>query len=93
MVHRILVVVFGVLGAVLMLFVLAANRAWAPFVVPAAPWSTQPRLVTLEVQVWALVMISFAAGAVATALLVGTKRGRRTPRPEEPWPADRDRVA
>ena len=94
MLRRTVPVVAGVLALVVALFVLAANREWAPFVVPSAPWSARPRLVTLEVQVWALVVASFAAGVVATALLVGTKRGRRRAPPEEgPWPTDRDRLA
>jgi len=87
--RRIVLVVLGVQAGVIVLFVLAANQQWAELVVPSAPWSSRPRLVTFEVQVWALVVGAFVVGAVATALFVGTKRGRRRAPPEEsPWPTD-----
>jgi heme/copper-type cytochrome/quinol oxidase subunit 2 len=91
--RRIVLVVLGVQAGVIAIVVLAANQQWAELVIPSEPWSHGQRLVTFEVQVWALVVFSFVLGAALTLLVARNRRGRGTATPpeESPWPTDRDR--
>ncbi len=78
-VRRLVAIVVAISAIAAVLVALAANTQWAEVAVPAAPWAARPRLVTLEVQVWALLVGSFVVGAVCGALVARPRRRRPLP--------------
>ena len=69
---RLKALVAAIAGAVLgifALFFIIANDSWVAVNIPSAPWSPDPSAAAFEATVFAVMLVSFAAGLVAMSLV------------------------
>ncbi len=70
-------VLAGATIAVLTWLFAMANNTWTEIMVPSPPWSTEPAVPVFEARLWAIMLVSFAVGAVIFGALSMAIAGRK----------------